>query len=131
MKLPTLFSTFNLAHVSTDMLKSAVEHVTNDEHFHLPLEPASTALRIAKAVLEWCSKEENKVLYYSFEEKVIATLQTCLPNGCLDLHSFQTQKVDLWRTITRYNLLMISMAFGVTFSSKLPGNHLCPHSIRR
>ena len=93
------------------MLQSAVEHVVKDDSFHLPLEPAATALRLAKAVMDWSSREENKLIYHVFEEKVGAELQTCLPKVFQNLRSFQTQKVELWRayhelrTSDRFNAL--------------------------
>ena len=105
-------------HVATDtsMLKKAVEHIIKDDSFHLPLEPAATALRIAKAVIRWSSQEENKLLYYSFEKKIIEYLQTCLPNGCQNRRSFQTQKVDLWRA---YHQVRTSDTFNALWSDFL------------
>ena len=42
------------------MLTRAVELVANDASFHIPVEPATTALKSAKSVLQWMSQEENQ-----------------------------------------------------------------------
>jgi len=73
----------------------AIESVVKDESFHLPVEPATTALAQAKAVLEWSSQPSNHHALNSFEKQIEAELQTCLPTGRVAVRSFQSKKEDM------------------------------------
>ena len=49
------------------MLKRATQRVVEDETFHIPVEPAATALRTAKFVLDWATDHEEAMA--SFEQQ--------------------------------------------------------------
>ena len=60
------------------MLKRATQCVVEDETFHIPVEPAATALRTAKFVLHWASDHEETM--GSFEHRICSALCPCF-NG--------------------------------------------------
>ena len=79
------------------MLK-AIEDLVSDESFHVQLEPAVTALKQASSVLEWASETENHDTFTDFEAEVTTQLCRCLPESTRDVKSFQSQRVDMWRS---------------------------------
>ena len=87
---------------------SAIEHVVSDQSFHIPVEPAATALSTAKSVLEWVLNEENQSLFAAFEGKVMAELHTCLGDCPKDMRSFRTKRIELCRS---YHELRVSVKF--------------------
>ena len=66
------------------MLKNAIQHVIDDSSFHLKVEPAATALQQAKYmymyVAEWSGKDENRLIFEAFEERLVKELMGCLPS---------------------------------------------------
>ena len=89
-------------------MRRAIEHVVSDQSFHIPVEPAATALSTAKSVLEWVSNEENQSLFAAFEGKVMAELHTCLGDCPKDMRSFRTKRIELCRS---YHELRVSVKF--------------------
>ena len=81
-----------------EMLRRALEHVTSDESFNIAVEPAATALKAAKNVLQWASQEENKSAFSAFEKTLVTELNTCLPKVCKGVLAFRVQRVELWRS---------------------------------
>ena len=73
------------------MLKRAVSSVVEDQSFHIAVEPAATALRTAKNVLEWA--ETNEEAFRSFEELVCSALSPCL----CDQRASKVNKESMWR----------------------------------
>ena len=76
------------------MLKTAIESITKDSSFHLPVEPAASSLRIAYNLLE--KYDQSKSVFDSLERKVLQKLQACFSTSKKEV-SFQTQKAKLCR----------------------------------
>ena len=93
---------------SSVIMRRAIEHVVSDQSFHIPVEPAATALGIAKSVLEWVSKEENQSIFAEFERNVMTELHPCLGDCPKDMRSFRTKRIELCRS---YHLLRVSERF--------------------
>ena len=101
------------------MLKNAIQHVVDDSSFHLKVEPAATALQQAKYVAEWSGKDENRLIFEAFEERLVKELKGCLPSDptnsnarsfvsfrsdiCRNYHSLRTSSsfVDLWTELIK------------------------------
>ena len=80
----------------------------SNQSFHIPVEPAVTGLGVAKSVLKWASKEENKPIFAEFERSVMAELHLCLGDCPKDMRFFQTKRIELCRS---YHLLRVSEKF--------------------
>ena len=65
--------------------------VVEDKSFHVPVEPAATALRTAKKVVNWASTNEEAFL--SFEGLVCLSLCPCLS----DQRASKSSSEDMWR----------------------------------
>ena len=79
------------------MLK-AMEDLVSDESFHVQFEPAVTALMQASSVLGWASETGNRDTFTDFEAAITTQLRRCLPENARDVKSFQSQRVDMWRS---------------------------------
>ena len=82
-------------YVSYTMLRKAIQRVVDDSSFHLPVEPAATALQQAKCVLDWGSKQENARVFEEFEEKLLQELKSSIPSALSDSYSFVTARSDM------------------------------------
>ena len=80
------------------MLRKAIQHVIDDSSFHLPVEPAATALRQAKTILDWGTHQQNRSVFEGFEEKLVLELSAALPSSCVDARSFLTVRSDMCRS---------------------------------
>ena len=60
------------------MLKKTIQHIVKDSRFNIDIEPAATALRQARAALEWAEKNERDL--DKITEKIALELKSCLPN---------------------------------------------------
>ena len=58
------------------MLRRAMTCIVEDESFHIPVEPAFTALHTAKRVVQWANANEEAFLY--FEGLAHSTLSPCV-----------------------------------------------------
>lgn len=65
--------------------------VIEDQSFHIAVEPAATALRTAKNVLEWA--DTNKEAFLCFEELLCSTIRPCLR----DQRVSKASKECMWR----------------------------------
>ena len=65
--------------------------VVEEQSFHIAVEPAATALRTAKNVLEWAGTNEEA--FRSFEELVCSVLRLCL----CDQRASMVNKECMWR----------------------------------
>ena len=74
------------------MLKKAVQCIIEDESFHIPVEPAATALRTAKTVLEWARDHNDGLL--SYELQICSTLRPCLKGAQT---SYKKWREAMWR----------------------------------
>ena len=79
------------------MLKNAIQHVVDDSSFHLKVEPA--ALQQAKYVAEWSGKDENRLIFEAFEERLVKELKGCLPSDPTNSNarSFVSFRSDICR----------------------------------
>ena len=71
------------------MLRGAIEHIVSDPSFHIPVEPAATALSTARSVLEWVSQEENQTIFSAFEDKITSELSGCIGVSPEGVQSFK------------------------------------------
>ena len=94
------------------MLRGAIEHIVSDPSFHIPVEPAATALSTARSVLEWVSQEENQTIFSAFEDKITSELSGCIGVSPEDAQSFRTKKLELCRS---YHQFRISDEFTTTW----------------
>ena len=76
------------------MLKNAIESVTKDSSFHLPVEPAASSLQAAYDLLE--KYDLFKSVFNSLEKEVLQKLQVCFATTKKEV-SFQTKKSKLCR----------------------------------
>ena len=74
------------------MLKRATQSVIEDETFHSPVEPAATALRTAKCVLDWSSNHKEAMV--SFEHRICSALRPCFNGAQIAMTS---RKEAMWR----------------------------------
>ena len=98
------------------MLRRAVEHVANNASFHIPVEPAITALKTAKSVLQWMLQEENRQIVSEFEDMMTTKLRECLGGADHDMQSFRIKRIELCRT---YHHFRIPEAFTTTWHAFL------------
>ena len=85
--------------LKTGMLRRAVSSVVEDQSFHIAVEPAATALRTAKNVLEWA--DTNKEDFLSFEELLCSTIRPCLR----DQRVSKASKECMWRNFHQIRTL--------------------------
>ena len=60
-----------------ELFHAAVTLVLKDDGFSLPSNPAIRARELAKILLEWCLKNENKSTTLAFSNALITSLQGC------------------------------------------------------
>ena len=84
----------------------------SDPSFHIPVEPAVTALSRAKSVLEWISQEENQTIFSAFEDKIMSELRECIGVSPEGVRSFRTKQMELCRS---YHQLRISDEYITTW----------------
>ena len=97
------------------MLKFAIERVIDDPSFHLNVEPASSALRQARCIHDWSTKEENKANFGAFEARLVENLRSCVPcvAASSSVRSFGNVRTDICRN---YHSLRTSTAFTTLWS---------------
>ena len=82
------------------MLKRATQSVIEDETFHIPVEPAATALRTAKCVLDWSSNHKEAMV--SFEHRICSALRPCFNGAQISMTSRKEAQEFrlLWKDIS-------------------------------
>ena len=121
----SIYGEVNAASLSSHAQKShPAEHVIDDSSFHLPVEPAATALQQAKSVLEWGSQQENTPIFEGFEEILVQELNTTLPTGSLDARSFLTARSDMCRSYHKLRTSPQFISLWSTFIEKAIGSSL-------
>ena len=92
------------------MLKRAVTAIIEDESYHLPVEPAATALKVAEAVLA----ASEQPAFTAFEKKLLAALNAVVAES--HSLSLKTKRVRYWRN---YHQLRINSSFHILWSEFL------------
>lgn len=88
------------------MLRRAVTSILEDKSFHISVEPAATALRTAKKVVEWASVNDEAFL--AFERLVCSALRRCL----CDQRASKASRECMWRD---FHQLRTSEAFKLSW----------------
>ena len=104
------------------MLRKALQHIIDDSSFHIPVEPAATALQQAKSVLEWGCQESQALAVGGFEERLVQELGTIFPTGFVDTRSFVTARFDICR---HYHTLRTAPHFITLWTTFMKGSIDC------
>ena len=95
------------------MLKNAIESVTKDSSFHLPVEPAASSLRATCELLK--NHKQYRAFFNSLEREVLQQLQVCFTTSKKGV-SFLTKKSKLCR---EYHSVQTSGKFHALWKLKL------------
>ena len=66
---------------NSELIKTVVMCITEDEGVKLPTAHASAALANATKLLQWMNDNDNKESLESFSKKLVGCLQSCFPDG--------------------------------------------------
>ena len=91
---------------NSELIKTVVKCITEDEGFKLPTTQASAALANATKLLQWMNDNDNKEGLESFSRKFVGCLQNCFPDSSST--SLKTQREKMWKS---FHLLRVSGSF--------------------
>ena len=101
------------------MLRRAIESILEDKTFHIPVEPAVTALRTEKTANQWAHEHKDRCRYL---EQICSALRPCLTGG----GATKSKKKLMWgtyhkvRTSEEFRLLWVNVLAEMEVQSVVP-----------